>query len=226
MGIIEGEFERGAAPEVYESLLRIHRAQVNSLRLLRRGGPSEGVDVHGLVFEKGGASVLADGYLAAGTLSAPQAEFVFAWGVLLQLADDLQDVLQDCRDGARTLFSEAASREPLDALTSRALQFGGRVMAMMRGVAAPGCQALEELMERSSASMFVRSVGDAAELYSPAYVEAVEKRSPFRFEFLRARRKQFEKRSPLVLRLFEAFLEGDEDEPAFPLLPGSLMPRI
>jgi len=26
--------------------------------------------------------------------------------------------------------------------------------------------------------------------------------------------------------LFEAFLAGDEDEPAFPLLPSSLMPRF
>jgi hypothetical protein len=26
-------------------------------------------------------------------------------------------------------------------------------------------------------------------------------------------------------RLFEAFLAGDDDEPAFPLLPSSLLPR-
>jgi len=34
------------------------------------------------------------------------------------------------------------------------------------------------------------------------------------------------RRRGAVSRLFEAFLEGDEDEPAFPLLPSSLMPRF
>jgi hypothetical protein len=224
--IIEREYERGSAPQVYESLLRIHGAQVASLRLLRRGGPTEGVDVPALVFEKGGASVLADGYLAGGTLTEAQAGFIFSWGVLLQLADDLQDVRQDCRDGVRTLFSDSAAREPLDALTSRALAFSSRVMSLLRGVAVPGCQALEELMVRSAASMFVRSIGDAAEYYTQGYVAEAEQHSPFRFAFLNARRKQFERRSPVVVQLFEAFLEGDEDEPAFPLLPGSLLPRF
>ncbi|HVX66714.1 MAG TPA: hypothetical protein VHA11_08940 [Bryobacteraceae bacterium] len=223
--IIEREYERSAAPEVYQSLLRIHAAQVASLRLLRRGAPTEGVDVAALVFEKGGASVLADGYLAAGTLTEAQARFVFGWGVVLQLADDLQDVRQDCADGVRTLFSDGAAREALDALTSRALAFSARVMGLLEGMAAPGCQPLEELMVRSAASMFIRSIGDAAEYYTPAYVAEAEKHSPFRFGFLNARRREFERRGPLVAQLFDAFLEGEEDEPAFPLLPGSLLPR-
>jgi hypothetical protein len=33
-------------------------------------------------------------------------------------------------------------------------------------------------------------------------------------------------RGASLTRLFEAFLAGDEDEPAFPLLPGSLMPGV
>ncbi len=222
---IESEYERAAAPQVYESLLAIHRAQVESLRLLRRGAAPDGVDVLGLSFEKGGTSVLADGYLAAGTLTPAQAEFSFSWGVLLQLADDLQDVRQDVRDGVLTLFSEAAAREPLDALTNRALWFGGRVMGLLDGLAGPDCRALQELMERSAASMFIRSIGDAESFYAPAYVAAMETRSPFRFAFLNERRKQFERRGALLSRLFEAFLEGDDDEPAFPLLPSSLLPR-
>jgi hypothetical protein len=30
----------------------------------------------------------------------------------------------------------------------------------------------------------------------------------------------------LLIQLFDVFLEGEEDEPAFPMLPGSLMPRF
>jgi hypothetical protein len=50
--------------------------------------------------------------------------------------------------------------------------------------------------------------------------------SPFRFSFLSDRRRKFERHSGLMGKLFEAFLAGDPDEPAFPLLPSSLMPRF
>jgi hypothetical protein len=74
--------------------------------------------------------------------------------------------------------------------------------------------------------MFIRSAGEAGELYSSEYLARLESHSPFRFSFLNARREQFARRSGLMVRLFEAFLEGDEDEAAFPLLPASLMPRF
>ena len=102
---------------VYASLLAIHHAQEQSIRLLRRGlARPAGVDVVRLSFDKGGTSVLADGYLAAGSLSGEQARFVFNWGVLLQLADDLQDVRQDCQDGMLTVFTEHSGRAPKRAL--------------------------------------------------------------------------------------------------------------
>lgn len=226
VGIIEEQYARGSWPAVFASLLDIHHAQENSVRLLRGGSSASAVDVLRLSFSKGGTSVLADGYLAAGTLSPEQARFVFDWGVLLQLADDLQDVRQDCRDGVLTLFSEEAGRGPLDELTSRALRFGREVMRRMRELPGPDCGALKELMERSVSSMFIRSAGEAGELYSSGYLARLESHSPFRFSFLKARREQFARRSGLLVRLFEAFLDGDEDEAAFPLLPASLMPRF
>ena len=225
-GLIEGQYDRAGRPEVFASLLDIHHAQQNSIRLLRRGGSSEGIDVMRLSFDKGGASVLADGYLAAGALSRKQAQFVFGWGVLLQLADDLQDVREDCRDGMLTVFSEIAGREPLDERTSRTLQFGKRVMGWMDGVAGRDCGALKEMIERSSRSLLIRAAGEAPDLYTCGYVAELETHSPFRFAFLNDRRKRMASRSGLLSRLFEAFLEGDEDEPAFPLLPSSLMPRF
>jgi hypothetical protein len=225
VAMIEEQYDRALCPQVFASLRAIHRAQENSLRLFRQGPSAGPADILRLGFEKGGASVLADGYLAAETLSADQARFIFDWGVLLQLADDLQDVGQDCRAGALTLFSQAAPRERLDELTSRTLQFGREVMRRMYDLPGPGCRALKELMERSVSSMLIRSAGEAGGPYSRAYLARLEPHSPFRFSFLNARRNQFARRSGLLIRLFEAFLEGDEDEPAFPLLPGALMPR-
>ena len=223
VGLIEGEHPRPACPRIYESLLDIHRAQGRSIALLRSGADA---DVLGIVFEKGGTSVLADGYLAAGDLNREQAQFVFDWGVLLQLADDLQDVDADCRDGVWTLFSQAAAGGPLDELTNRTLHFAARVMGRMRQLPGAKSPALQELIARSSVSMVLRCAGAACERYTRAYMSELEPHSPFRIAFLNERRKQLGKRSAMFARLFEAFLEGDEDEPAFPLLPSSLLPRF
>src|SRR5262249_38831668 len=92
VALIEEEDSRSEYPQVFDSLIQIHSAQEKSIRLLRKAGAAGDVDVLRLSFEKGGTSVLADGYLAGGTLTSDQRRFVFYWGILLQLADDLQDV--------------------------------------------------------------------------------------------------------------------------------------
>jgi hypothetical protein len=223
---IEEQYDRARWPGVFMSLLEIHRAQNNSIRLLRRGPDAQPVDVVKLSFDKGGASVLTDGYLAAGSLIPEEAHSIFCWGVFLQLADDLQDVQQDCQDGMLTVFSEIAGQKPLDERTSRTLQFAQRVMGLMDCLPGGNCRELRELIERSSRSMLIRAAGEAPDLYTRDYLAKLETCSPFRFSFLNDRRKRLESRKGILNRLFEAFLAGDEDEPAFPLLPSSLMPRF
>jgi hypothetical protein len=232
VALIEDEHPRAARPQVFETLLMIHHAQRESLRLMRRGAMHEPVDILSLSFRKGGSSVLADGVLARASLSAADAEFVYNWGVFLQLADDLQDVREDSRDGVLTLFSDTAGREPLDALTNHAFHFARRVMRQMEELPAcrsasppPHLRALKELIRGSATSVLIRSAGEAGELYSRDYLAALETHSPFRFAFLIDRREQMTRRSALLGRLFEAFLAGEEDEPVFPLLPSSLLPR-
>jgi len=222
VGMIEGQYKRAEYPQVFDSLLAIHRAQEESLRLGRGGGAS--VDVLRLGFQKGGTSVLADAYLAGGSITEEAAKFAFEWGVLLQLADDLQDVREDRESAMFTLFSQAASKGTLDELTSRTLNFGQGVMARLAGFDA-GAETLKELLINSSRSILIRSAGLSPELYSAAYLARIEACSPFRFGFLRDRREKLARRSGLLMKLFESFLAGEEDEPAFPLLPSTLMPR-
>jgi hypothetical protein len=78
---IEEQYDRARWPEVFMSLLDIHRAQNSSIRLLRHGPDAQPVDVVKLTFDKGGASVLTDGYLAAGSLTTEEARSIFCWGV-------------------------------------------------------------------------------------------------------------------------------------------------
>lgn len=226
VGMIEGQYPRVDFPLVFESLSTIHRAQADSLRLLRGTPLAAGVDVLRLSFAKGGSSVLADAYLAAGSLDPAEAQFAFGWGVALQLADDLQDVQEDGRAGVLTLFSLAAAAEPMDALTSRTMQFARTVAQQMPRLPEPRFQSLEDLIRKSSSSLLIRAAGEAGDLHTADYLSSLEAHSPFRFAFLNRQRREMAQRGAAITRLFEAFLAGDDDEPAFPLLPGALMPRV
>ena len=214
--MIEGQYPRADWPQVYASLLAIHHAQENSLR--QRGSPLSlcGPDILKLSFEKGGASVLADGHLATGSLSREEAHFLFGWGALLQLVDDLQDLRQDRHDGALTIFTQAAGRVPLDELTTHTLSFGHKVMRHMDQMPVR-CQALKEMIQKSYMSLLLWSAGECGELYTRDYLAELETHSPFRFAFIAVRRKQLAKLTGPLTRLFEAFLEDEEDQAVYAL---------
>lgn len=201
VSMIEGQFARSAYPGVFASLRAIHHAQERSLLLHRRLEPGA-PDVLEIGFEKGGASVLADAWLAAGTLAPNQAEFAFAWGVALQLGDDLQDVELDAHDGILTLFSQAAGREPLDEVTNRAFHFGARALAGLDEVGAPGSTAVQDLIRKSFTLLLTGAAGEARRLYSEPYIQELETRSPFRLSFLSDRRRRLLKSAPAWYGIF------------------------
>ncbi len=105
--LIEGQYSRSDHPEVYKSLLLIHQAQCDSLKQQRCALTTS--ELVRLTFSKGAASVIADGYLVLGHLSASEIDFLTGYGIVLQLADDLQDMYEDSRQNHHTLFTSAAS---------------------------------------------------------------------------------------------------------------------
>jgi hypothetical protein len=218
--LIEEEHPRSTRGDVYASLLQIHRAQGGSLRLHRDGGPLSLDDVLAVTVAKGGTSVMADAHLVTPELSEAQARFVYLWGVLLQLADDLQDYHCDTRDGARTLFTLAAP--PMDALAERTLAFAEVVFEALAAMPG-GQQPLKELIQRSATALVVRGIGAGNGAFSPAFAERMERHSPCRFAFLADRRLRLKRSAPLIGRLFESFLDGEENEPVFPVLPSSML---
>lgn len=182
VGAIEGEFPRARHPRVFASLRAIHRAQVASLRQQRGPGSGEDpVDLLGLSCEKGGTSVLADGFLVAGELSPEEADFLFGYGVALQFLDDLQDASEDRADGHRTLFSIAAGRTPLDALTSRLARFTARVLGAADRFEAPQWPVIAGLMRGNCPLLLLQAVADQRSLFSPDYVRRLERHFPVRY---------------------------------------------
>jgi len=189
---IESEYPRDASPQVYESLYAIHDAQARSVRLMRRDEPPYGVDVLGIAIEKGGASVLADGYLVAESLTPPQARLLFGLGALLQLGDDLQDVEDDRAKGLATIFSQTAKRWPLDRLTNRLFHFRERVLEHLACLDAPEAPPLADLMRVATFHLVLDAAGSTPRLYTRSYMKALEAHSPFRFRELARQRRRLE----------------------------------
>jgi hypothetical protein len=182
---IEGQWPRREYPQVYESLLLIHAAQTESVRLgLGQVSPYD-VDVLGLSIAKGGASVLADGYLTAGALSEAAARAFYGFGAFLQWVDDLQDVERDRRAGQATVFSQTAGRWPLDGVTERLLRFGLGVAADMAASGEQAPAALGGLIRRSVGWLVADAAGRHPAYYSRRYLWRLQDHYPFRFGAIR-----------------------------------------
>jgi hypothetical protein len=184
VGMIEGQFDRQLHPEVYASLMAILRAHASPYEM----------DVLGLTFEKGGTSVLADGYLVAGSLTPLQQEFSFYYGAFTQLMDDLEDVEQDRRAGIMTVFSQTAGRWPLDAVTSRLIVFGNGLLDAMRCFNGTGLETLEEIMRKCITPLLIDSASRVGQLFSRGYLAELERHSPYRFSKLKHFRRKVQRR--------------------------------
>lgn len=189
--MIESQYDRGEFPIVYQSLLAIFNAQLRSLTQ-QKGHvlPYEG-DILDLSFEKGGTSVLADGYLVSGALEDQQANFCFGFGVFLQLADDIQDLVVDKKNGHATIFSLPAGKYFLDNLANKLLNFiAATVDAKLEGEDNRHANSLRELIGKNCTLLILEAIGRNKDHYSRKYWQKMEKHFPFRFAKLKKLRKK------------------------------------
>jgi hypothetical protein len=206
VALIEGQYPRGQFPAVFDCLLAIHQAQEESIAQQRDRSLTD-AELLRLSFAKGGTSVLADAALARGWMTEEEGEAAFEWGALLQLGDDLQDVRDDLKRGSLTLFTRAAEQgEPLDHVVLRLLSFCEQVATRMRRLS-NGSDRLKDLLEMSWRSLIISAIADANVYFSPGFLMCAEHCSPFRFEFLMARRKRLASRQGLYTVLFDLFVE-------------------
>ncbi len=202
VGMIEEQYSRSDHPAVFESLLAIHHAQSESLKLLRRAGAPGEVDVLGLSFYKGGTSVLADGYLAGGSLTERQRQYTYGHGIFAQLLDDMEDVEQDGQAGRLTLYSQSAG--PLDAPASRTFHFGRRILMGL------DCFEVDEsvraLIRKGAGLILIDAIARTDRYYTPSYLRELEACFPYRFSFLKEQRNAFIKRHGSLGKMMETIM--------------------
>ncbi|HDR52229.1 MAG TPA: class 1 isoprenoid biosynthesis enzyme [Mariniphaga anaerophila] len=203
VGLFEDQFSRDKFPKVYESLYAIQQGQTHSLDLINCNGLEEAA-VRKICFEKGGASVLADGYLVAGHLSPEKEQALFGYGIYLQLLDDIQDVKEDADAHTKTLFSCLDGTPDLGAFVNRTIHFGRKAMEELRCFDGAEMETMLRLMNRSIETMIIESVGLNPQSYSTEYLKNLEKYSPLRFEFIQEKRTQSKsQRFSLFKKYFE-----------------------
>jgi hypothetical protein len=201
VAMIEKQYSRSDDPAVFESLLDIHRAQGRSLNLIRGAAIPGEVDVLGLSFEKGGTSVLADGYLVNGWLNETQRAYTYGHGIFAQLLDDMEDVEQDSQAGRLTVYSQSAGHWSLDALANRTFHFGRNVLTHLDCFNVD--ESLRELIRHGADLLLLDTIGRADRYYTTAYLRELEAYSPFRFSFLKEQRADFFRRHGSLMKLME-----------------------
>jgi hypothetical protein len=192
--MIEAEYDREKFPGVYQSLLAIFNAQLRSLTQQKGHTlPFEG-DILDLSFEKGGTSVLADGYLVSGKLEEQQANFCFGFGAFLQLADDIQDLVMDQKNDHATIFSLPAGKYSLDNLANKLLNFIAETVDAKLDEKDPSAKSLKELILRNCTLLILEAIGKNKACYSRKYGQKMERHFPIRFSRLKKLRKRLRKK--------------------------------
>lgn len=189
VSMVEGEYDRIQYPHVYESLLAIHQAQGRSVRLLQGDLSPYEVDVLGICFEKGGTSVLADGYLVAGDLTQPQQELMFAYGTLTQLVDDLEDTQSDLQAGLMTVYSQTARHWKLDGVFARTLHFGSRAVRILAAGSPSDQKDLMDVMKSSITPVLILGAAGQHRYFNREFMAELQRHFPLRFSVLEKKRK-------------------------------------
>jgi hypothetical protein len=218
---IEGQWSRTRHPRVFESLVAIHDAQLRSLALFAGSTRPDAGTLIEIAAEKGGASVLADGYLVAGSLTPQQVECVFGLGVFLQLRDDLEDVHDDWEAGVATVFSARRS-DGLDEPTARALAVGDAVLARLGCFDSPQAAPVRDIMSRSLQLTVADAAASFPTLYSEAYLRSLERRSPFRFACVAGHRRRLSRANGSLTGLLERWIDEPTVPPTLPACAAAL----
>jgi hypothetical protein len=181
---IETVFNREEYSEIYNKLLLIHEGQKKSLTQQDVVSIPYERDMLSISIEKGGASVLADGYLINGTLTKDEEIFAYGYGFLLQLCDDLQDLKTDLKNNHMTIMSQLAERYPLDILTNKLINLTTEVIDNAQCFKGSNVKELKELIKNNCITMILFAIVDNKEHFTKKYIKSIEVFLPFTLNYI------------------------------------------
>lgn len=205
VSMIETDWDRSSYPKVFESLVAIHDAQTDSLKLLHNS-TTHSDELLKICIEKGGTSVLADGYLICGELTPEEEDFCYGFGVLLQFVDDIQDLKEDLNGQLETFFTASIKNKTLDNVTNKAIHFTNSVLEKLNCFENQTIDAMKGLMQKSVVFMTLEAIALNQHFYSKDYVKAMEKYASFSFEFVNLRRSKMSSKRISLMKQMESLI--------------------
>lgn len=177
---IEEAYPRDTDSDIYTLLLMMLEAQEESLAQQSRNHiltPDQRLDIS---LFKGGVSVLVDRYLINKPLSEEDYLFYLGFGLFLQLADDLQDIGEDSRNGYQTIFTLNLESSGEERLVNKLLNFLHTIMEAYS--AENNC--FKEFVKQSSYLLIYSSVIGSKEFFSEPYLIQIAKGLPVTVPYL------------------------------------------
>lgn len=190
--LIENQWNRNKYPKVFESLLAILDGQTLSLNQQHL----DSIYIHdilGISIYKGGASVLADAYLIAGNLSSSDEKYAFYYGVILQLADDLQDIREDLKNNHYTVMNIQSKFGNLDSIFQKYLNFIDYFLEEVYEIESDSQVALKELTSESIRILIFSAILKNKKLVSKKLFNSVKAGSNFSPKVYRKTERNFNK---------------------------------
>ena len=186
---IERDCSRDRCPALYQSLLAINDAQTASLHQHGDAILSDH-ELLAISMAKGGSSVLVDLHLVAPAATAAEERFAFAYGVCLQLLDDVQDVEADLAAHHQTLFTRAAGSGPLDEVAARLAHFINAALLRTERFGDPVYADRIDLIHRNCLALLVGSVADQPGRFSRRFRRRLARSWPVSFRSHRRLRRR------------------------------------
>lgn len=178
---IESVYPREKFKEVYESLLLIFKSQVKSLKQQDRKSNLCKEELLSISIEKGGSSVLVDGYLISGLMTKEEIEFCIGYGFLLQVSDDLQDIKEDLKFNHETVMTETIKNGTLDKITNKLINF---TIELIDGFKINNKnESVITMIKNDCLMLILFSVVYNADFFSKEYIKEIEKFIPYTISY-------------------------------------------
>lgn len=204
--MIEQEYPRLEYSFIYDAMIYMQKAQQLSLKQQVNTKALNEKELLDISIEKGGLSVLIHGYLVKGKIDNSDVEFLYAFGVLLQICDDIQDIKEDLNNGHYTLATKVGERWKLDILTNNLFSFCKTVFGELNKSKNLNCSWIYEIMELKIYNMIIFAVYSSRYMYSKEYVKNIMKNFPYTIFYL----KTFNLRCNIKVKKIEKNLKGKD----------------
>lgn len=215
---IESDWDRKLYPDVYNSLLAIQDAQTRSIELLSKQKDLPEELLMDICIDKGGTSVLADGYLINGTLTEEEERFMFQFGTWLQFVDDIQDINDDINEEICTAFTQAAKEGNLTLFTDRSLMFFASVKNSTSCF--EDCEQKSDLvsiMQKSVSHLILEAVATNQRFHSQEECIQYELHSSLTFDFIKTKKSKSQGNNLSIIKKMETIMSQNVEKPIFSL---------